>query len=85
MHINSVNGTSFKGLLVIKSYDKNYEYACNTEQVVDIRNMGTKNRPHILIGLTKGEPIPVALPFDEVVQAYQRAASTSSYEIKSEN
>jgi len=86
MHINSISGINFKGLLVIKNPNKTCEQAVNTDQVVEIKDMGTKYHPHTIIHLTTGgDAIKVNIPFDEVIQAYQKAASTSSFEIKSEN
>lgn len=84
MRINSISGTNFKGLLVIK--DSGSEQAINTDQVVEIKNMGTKYKPYTVIHLaTGGDAIKVNIPFEDIVQAYQKAGSTSSHEIKSEN
>lgn len=83
MHINSINGINFKGLLIVKNQDNTYEKAVNTDQVVEIADMSSKYNNNVIIRLTEGDTIPVKLPFEDVVRAYEKAASTSSCEIKS--
>lgn len=79
MKVNSISGTSFKGLLVIKDLNSPQKQAVNTDYIKKIKDISTENSPCASIILDgSSNSIHVKSPFEDVVSAYQRAASTSS-------
>lgn len=82
MQINSINGTNFTGLLVIKHPDQSRQQVLNTDHIVEVQDCASPSYPIVAVTLSTGSIIKIATPISDVIQAYQKAASTFSEELE---